>query len=120
MRGLNVAEVVYFLFLVGCGLRVVVVDLRVVVVVDLRVVVAVVVVVVEVVVLLVVVLKPDFLVVSSGFHFEPRNLSGEEVLILNFGFFRPDTIVGKNGLNVVLDVDFLFPDEKEFECSVTG
>ena len=64
------AEVVNFLFRVGFGLLVVVVDLRVVVV-DLLVVVVLVVVVVVVVVLLVVVLKPDFLVVCSGFHFEP-------------------------------------------------
>ena len=114
------AEVVYFLFRVGCGLLlVVVVGLRVVVV-DFLVVVVLVVVVVVVVVLLVVVLKPDFLVVSSGFHFEPGYLSSEDDLMLNFGFFRPDTIVGRNGLNVVVNVDFLFPDEKGFEFSVTG
>ena len=47
-------------------------------------------------------------------------MSGKDDLILNFGFFRPDTIVGKNGLNVVVNVDFLFPDEKWFEFSVTG
>ena len=87
-RGLNVAEVVYFLFLVGFG-RFVVVVLLVVVVVFL-------VVVVHVVGLLVVVLVVVRTVVlfMNGFWLET-------VPILNLGFCRLDTTVGKNGLDVV-------------------